>query len=94
MPANRAVNCFNFPFLHSQIESLYSVCVGCDKGKYIVGDAVCRGMCPHFAATPEDRANVLKLHAAALDLRLRLLNLTANTADTFFFLARNIVLQG
>ena len=65
--------------------SLYSVCVGCDKGKYIVVDAVCRGMGPHFAATPEDRVNVLKLHAAALDLRLRLLNLTANAADTFFW---------
>lgn len=56
---------------------LYSVCVGCDKGKCIVGDAVCRGMCPYYVATLEDRVSVFKLYAAALDLCLRLLNLKA-----------------
>lgn len=34
-----------------QIMLLYSVCVGCDKGKYIVGVAVCGGMCPYYVAT-------------------------------------------
>ena len=63
---------------------LYSVCVGCDKGKCIVGDAVCRGMGPYYVATLEDRVSVFKLYAVALDLCLRLLNLKANTADIFF----------
>ena len=49
---------------------LYSVCVECDKGKYIVGDAVCRCMCPYYVATLEDRVSAFKLYAAALDLCL------------------------
>lgn len=67
-----------------QIMLLYSVCVGCDKGKYIVGVAVCGGICPYCVATLEDRVSVCKLYAAALDLCLRLLNLKANAADVFF----------
>lgn len=63
---------------------LYSVCVECDKGKYIVGDAVCRCMCPYYVATLEDRVSAFKLYAAALDLCLRLLNLKAKAADVFF----------